>query len=152
MYRAFEELHRQRAELLARRVEIEAETPTAELDEVAQSIALITSASDSIDAFVTMLTTVPDGTTRSPLTAAALREGLHGEFRYVLLVTVQSASGLQLVNKRPLWMKDTFSLLATASITWLLVEARTGDVIDGGVTLGTTQLNGTIGRTLDFED
>ena len=105
----------------------------------------------NIDAFVTILTNVPDGASRSLLTTAALREGLHADaFGYVLLVKAQSASTMQLVNNKPLWMKDTFSLIATASITWLLLEARNGDVVDGDVTTGTAQLNGKMGRSLDF--
>lgn len=152
VYDALEALRRRRADLVRRRVELEARTPAQDVDELAQSIALVRSVSDSIDAFVTMLTTVPDGTTRSPLTAAALRQGLHdGTFGFVLLVKAQSASGMQLVNDKPLWMKDTFSVIAAASITWLLLDARDGGVVDGGVTTGTTQLNGKIGRSLEFQ-
>ena len=85
------------------------------------------------------------------MAAAILREGLHdGTIKYVLFVKSQSASGAQLVNDKPLWLDDKFSVLAAASISWVLVDPASGEVLDADVTTGTAQANGKIGETFEF--
>jgi hypothetical protein len=120
-------------------------------DEVVAAIGLVGKVSDSIEELLGKLVTVPDGATRSPLAAAILREGLHnGTFKYVLFVKAQSASGMQLVNDKPLWAKDTFAVLAAASISWMLVDGAGGDILDANVTTGTAQAEGKIGDTFQL--
>jgi hypothetical protein len=146
----------ERQSLLRRKLELEARPASGDTAvDTARSdaIALISSANTSIDTLVGRLTAVPDKATRSPLTEAMLREGLHreGGFGHVLLVKAQAASGMQLVNDKPLWSKDTFSVVAAATLTWALVRADRGDIVDAGVVTGTAQANGKIGDTFSFE-
>lgn len=63
----------------------------------------------------------------------------------------ESPSGIQLVNDKPLWCKDTVSVLAVASITWLVIDSD-GAGVDGGVVSDSVQLNGKIGKSIEFAD
>jgi hypothetical protein len=150
-------LYTRRQELIERKALLESRKPTAAgnspSEELASAIGLVASVSDNIGELLGDLTTVPTGATRSPLAAAILREGLHdGTFQYVLLVKAESASGMQLVNDRPLLMDDKFAVLAAASISWVLLEAKSGGVLDAGVTTGTAQARGVIGNTFALQD
>jgi hypothetical protein len=106
----------------------------------------------AIDQFATAVTAVPAGATRSMLTNAALREGLHtGAIRHVLLVKGSGSSTSQLVEDRPLWWKDKFCVVAAASVTYLLILAGDGRVVAGGTGLGTAMLQGKIGDQITVE-
>jgi hypothetical protein len=149
-------LHDQRHALVERKIELEASQPTAQgaqpAGDLVEAIALIASVISGIDAFVEHLTAVPEGANRSPLTAAAMREGLHdGSFSHALLVRAQSASGAQLVNDKPLWKEDTFAVIAAATIAWVLIEVPEGGVLDAGVTTGTAQASGRLGDRFSFD-
>jgi hypothetical protein len=147
-------LYELRRQLIERKVTLESLKQTGGTeppDELVGAIALVGKVSDTIEELLGKLLTVPDGATRSPLAGAVLREGLHnGTFKYVLFVKAQSASGMQLVNDKPLWAKDTFAVLAAASISWMLVDAAGGDVLDANVTTGTAQAKGKIGGTFEL--
>lgn len=106
----------------------------------------------AIDQFAAGVTAVPPGATRSMLTSAALREGLHeGAVGHVLLVKGSGSSSSQVVGDRPLWWKDTFSVIATASVTCLLVRADDGRVVAGRTGSGTATLSGKIGEQIVVE-
>jgi hypothetical protein len=57
---------------------------------------------------------------------------------------------MQLVNDKPLWLDDKFAVLAAASISWMLIDAAAGDVLDAGVSAGTAQAAGKIGDTFEL--
>jgi hypothetical protein len=147
-------LYQLRSQLIERKVTLESRKPadgTDPSDDLTAAIALVAKVSESIEESLGKLVAVPDGATRSPLAAAILREGLHkGAINYVLFVKAQSASGLQLVNDKPLWAKDTFAVIAAASISWILVDAAGGDVLDANVTTGTAQATGKVGERFQF--
>ena len=144
-------LYRLREKLIARKAELEVRKPADDADKLAANIALAAKVAESIEDGLATLMAVGEGSTRSPLAAAILREGLHdGTIKYVLFVKSQSASGAQLVNDKPLWLDDKFSVLAAASISWVLVDPASGEVLDADVTTGTAQANGKIGETFEF--
>jgi hypothetical protein len=149
-------LYALRQQLIERKVKLESRKPTAGTEpseELIAAIALVGKVSDSIEELLEKLVTVPEEATRSPLAAAILREGLHnGAFQYVLFVKAQSASGMQLVNDKPLWWKDTFAVLAAASISWMLVDATGGDILRANVVTGTAQAKGKIGDSFELQD
>lgn len=107
----------------------------------------------AIDAFTTSVRAVPAGSTRSPLTNAALYEGLHTpkDIDHVLLVKGVAGSGTQVVNDRPLWFQDKFSVVATTNITYLLLNAATGSIVYSGTESATVSVHGTIGNKLAAE-
>jgi hypothetical protein len=149
-----DKLYELRQLLIERKVTLESRKRTdgtEPSEALIEAIGLVGKVSDSIEEVLGKLVAIPDGTTRSPLAAAILREGLHkGTFKYVLFVKAQSASGLQLVNDKPLWAKDTFAVLAAASISWILIDAAGGDILDANVATGTAQAKGKIGETFEL--
>jgi hypothetical protein len=132
-----------------------AESETA-VGKSAARLAPIESALSAIDAFTTSMRMTVAGATRSPLTTAILREKLHGGgsqsatlFTHVLLVKAEPGSVQQLVEDRPLWLKDTFTVIATSNVTYMLVKVEAGNVIRAGSIGGEAKIHGTIGQ--EFE-
>jgi hypothetical protein len=143
-----------RGQLIERKAVLQSRTPADGKvpQELADSIARVGAVAETIAELLTKLVTVPEGASRSLLASAMLREGLHdGTFKYVVLVKAQSAGGAQLVNDKPLWSKDKFSVLAAASITWMLIDVAQGNVLDAGVASGTAEGHGTIGDAFELE-
>jgi hypothetical protein len=107
---------------------------------------------DSIDEFLKTLTAVPETGTTSPLAAAALRQGLHdGSITHVLLVKTQSASAIQVLSQKA-FRNDAVAVLAAATITWMLIETTSGQLLDGGVSSGTAQATRKFGDVFHFDD
>ena len=107
----------------------------------------------AIDAFLTSALTTPSGAKRSPFAEACLREQLHesGALDFVLLVTGASATSQQMINDRPFWSDDKFSVLSTVSVTYALIELPSSKVVGSGVVVGTTQLMGKIGEGFEIQ-
>jgi hypothetical protein len=118
---------------------------------MAVRVGLIDSVREAIDAFMVSLTGVPDGQTRSPLTLAVMREQLHASpgqepaFTHVLLVKGEGGSAAQTVDDRPLWSEDKFSVVATAGITYMLIETTRSTIVEAGVATASAAGHGTIG-------
>jgi hypothetical protein len=119
-------------------------------------LGLIDSVSEAIDTFVASLTAVPEGANRSPLGLAAMRERLHAggavsggqghaPFTHVLLVKAGIGSAQQTVDDKPLWFKDRFSAIATATITYMLLDTASNALVAAGNPSGSTAANGRIG-------
>jgi hypothetical protein len=128
----------------------------ARLDAAASRVGLVDQAIATIDAFVTALRTVPADAKRSPLTAAALHEYLHtgaekGGFTHVLLVQSQNGSAVQLVDDKPLWWEDKFSVIASVTVAYMLLALPEGTMIAAGNADGTASIKGTIGRDFTIE-
>jgi hypothetical protein len=103
----------------------------------------------AIDAFVASVSAVPQGGTRSALTSAVLCEGLHsGSFGHVLLVKGGSGSSTQVVDNRPLMLKDRFSVVATMTVSYLLVQTDDSRVISAGTASGESTLSGKVGNRI----
>lgn len=105
---------------------------------------------EAINGFDTKVREVPSGSTRSALTNAALYEGLHdGVIEHVLLVKGIAGSATQVVNDRPLWWEDKFSVVATTNITYLLLKTVDNRIASAGTETATVTVNGTIGDRLE---
>jgi hypothetical protein len=135
---------------------IEAQIEQARADrrrqDAAQAIAatlvgMVDAGIEAIDAFVTALRTVPQGARRSPLTAAALHEQIHqaGGFTHVLLVQSQNGSASQVIDDKPLFFDDKFSVIAGVSVTYMLLAVPEGTMIAAGNAEGTASAKGKIG-------
>ena len=66
----------------------------------------------------------------------------------MVLVKGVGGSTAQVVNDRPLWFKDKFTTIASAGLSWLMVDPATGKVIAGGTKVSTLEITGTIGDTI----
>lgn len=112
-------------------------------------LALTLQVASAIDAFLTSILAVPDGATRSAYTSAILHEGLHdGSIAGVVLVKGVGGSTAQVVNDKPLWFKDKFTTIASAGLSWLLIDTADGSVVAGGSKVSTLEITGTIGETI----
>jgi hypothetical protein len=121
-------------------------------------IGLIDSILAAIDAFTASLYTIGPNAERSPLALAAMREQLHVGtpvadqdqegpwFTHVLLVKGAGGSTQQIVEDRPLLAKDQFSVVATASITYILLETAGSAVLAAGNASGSAEAHGTVGK------
>jgi hypothetical protein len=137
-----------------------------ELSAATVKLGLVQSVKSAIDAFITSLTAVGAGT-RSPLTLAAMRERLHdvedpaaaegdapaddGRFTHVLLVKGNGGAAMQLVEDKPLWSDDTFAVVATAGITYMLIETGESRVLAAGNVGGSVEAHGTLGERIDVQ-
>jgi hypothetical protein len=135
----------QRLALTARKAEL---TSTAS-PEGTESLAVVGQVAAAIDAFLASILAVPAGATRSAYTSAVLRERLHdGSIACVVLVKGVGGSTAQVVNDRPLWFKDKFTTIASAGLSWLMVDPASGAVIAGGTKVSTLEISGTIGESI----
>lgn len=104
----------------------------------------------SCQAASTAMVIVPEGANASPLAIASIQDAIHSDrFGGVLVVKGGAASATQLVNDRPLLLKDTVSIVSTATIAFLLINHRDGGrVLNGGLVHGMAQLRGKVGENL----
>lgn len=163
-------VHREHADLvtLRRRLaalkltleQTKARTPASDdqtLGRIAARLALVESVSTAIDTFNASITAVPQGAARSPLGLAAAREELHPDdkdvahaFTHALLVKADGGSVHQTIDDKPFLIDDKLSIIAAASITWMLIDARTSEVVGAGTAAGTATAHGTIGDRFDI--
>lgn len=105
-----------------------------------------------IDTFLAALTTVPEGGKHSPLAVAALREALHTrDVSYVLAVKAGGGSTQQVIDDKALMRSDTFSVVATASLTFLAIRTSDSTVKAGGTVSGTAAVAGKVGDTFTID-
>jgi hypothetical protein len=67
------------------------------------------------------------------------------------LVKGCGGSSAQLVNDKPFWFKDEFSVVASMGISYLLVNAENGRVAAAGVRSATVAITGKIGGDFEFK-
>ena len=110
----------------------------------------------AIDAFLTAAFAVGGEGKRAPVVQAKARSILHSgpdrdrQITHLLLVRAASGSTSQLVEDRPLLMHDKVSVVASSSVTYLLLECDTNRVVAGGTESGLATINGTIGSAFEF--
>jgi len=127
------------------------------VDAATVKVGLIESVLSAINAFMASLTAVPEGGKRSPLALAAMREQLHeataGDhpFTHVLLVKGNAGSAQQSVDDRPLWLDDKYSAVATASITYMLLETETSQLLTADNVTGSAAAYGKIGDEFEVK-
>jgi hypothetical protein len=132
----------------------EADEDEHQLEAATVKLGLADSLLTYTDAFVTSITSVPAGATRSPLAVAAARERLHDveapahidqpEFTHVLLVKGNGGSAQQTVDDRR-WRDDRYAVVATATITYLLLQTSDSAVLAAGNAGGSAAGSGKIG-------
>jgi hypothetical protein len=139
------------------------------IETITLKLSLAESLQTSVDAFITSLTTIPEGAKRSPFEVAVWREGLRdvplhdGEasgsppnpepdppFTHVLLVKGNAGSVQQAVNDKPLWLKDRYCVVATASITHVLLRAKDGSILAAGIEDGLATGTGKVGDEFEL--
>lgn len=131
------------------------------VDLVTTNLDVVTAALTAIETFVGAITSVPEGAKRSPIVEAALHQQLHAPkdadgklgseaITHVLLVQAQDASLSQVVDDKPLWFKDKFTLAATVTITYMLLAVDTGTIVAAGNANGVVHGRGSIGNKLDI--
>jgi hypothetical protein len=149
---ALAELETERETLADQRVAVDLATTNLEV---------VTAALTAIETFVGAITSVPEGAKRSPMVEAALHQQLHpakdadgkvgaDAITHVLLAQAQDASLSQVVDDKPLWFKDRFTLVATVTITYMLLAVDTGAIVAAGNANGVVHGRGSIGKTLDL--
>jgi hypothetical protein len=111
-------------------------------------VGLVDDALESIDTFGDALKTIPEGGKRSPLVSASLREQLHGtdpKASHLLLVKAASGSTAQVVDDRPFWFNDRFTVIGSVSVSFVLLDTDSRLVTAAGVATGTARVAGKIG-------
>ena len=141
-------------------LETQLATATAALTTYQQALTAATArqtaldtVSTAADAFVAAIRAPGAGGTRSLLANAALREQLHEgggdtapSFGFVLLIKAEAGQTEQSTTNLPLWFKDRFSTIATASITFMLLQPTAGTIIDAGTVTAAASAHGKIGE------
>jgi len=107
----------------------------------------------AIEAFVVSVAAKPE-VGHSRLTLAAMREQLHGgengAFDFVLLVPKPTAGAHQILSDRKIgW--DRLSVGAAASLSYMLMDPRTGEIASSGVSGGRSGLAGRVGGQLALQ-
>ena len=97
---------------------------------------------------LTALVAIPKDGTVSALATATLQEALHSDaIDAVLVVKGGTASNTQLLDDRR-FKPDRITIVATASIGYLLIDRATAHVRASGLATGSTQVNGELGKQL----
>ncbi len=113
-------------------------------------VGIIDELVSGIDEFLVAIHATADWRARSLFVTAALYEQLHGgeaPFTHVAYVSAATGSLDQVTDDKPLWFNDNFSVIATANITYMLIDTQ-GVVKSAGVKTGASKADGTIGSSL----
>lgn len=107
----------------------------------------------AIDSFLVAANAAPTDGARSPLISAALFEGMHAAdaLSHVLLVAGATSASQQVIDDKPLWFDDKFSVLSSVSVTYVLIETSTSKVVKSGVEVGTVHISGNIGKSFSIQ-
>lgn len=146
-----------RRQLGTQQVELEgqkANTPASEkaaLKLLGLRLSRIATASSAIDQFTASVVAVPEGANRSPLSIAAARDQLHnGHFTHVLLVKAEGGSVHQSLDDKPFLFGDRVSIMAAASITWMLIDSTTSAILGADTAGGSATAHGKLGDKLEI--
>jgi hypothetical protein len=156
--RRFSALVELRRKLTERKLQLEQEKSDAggddaKVGELSVLLGMVDSVSSAIDNFSKLLVAAPEGGGRSPLTLAAMREDLRGDggFTHVLLVKSEGGSVHQSIDDKPFMIDDKVTVLATASLTWMLIETAGNAVVAAGIDIGKATARGKIGTELSLD-
>lgn len=127
---------------------IKVSAPGDSADNVKASAAL-----SVVQTVMETLTKVDEKTGLSMLTMAASQEALQdANLKHIVVVTAAGSSTTQLINDRPLWWADTFSVLTTSAIAFACVDPKTGYIENAGISTGISQLKGKIGTDIEIDN
>lgn len=126
----------------------------ARRDESSMRHAQQDSIAGAIKAFLEELTVVDASTARSKLTTVVMREQLYGgpqPFDLVLLVPKPVGESHQVLSDRTVgW--DRLTVGASVALSYMLLDAREGNLIAAGVVQGGAGLRGKVGDQLLLEE
>jgi hypothetical protein len=103
-----------------------------------------------IENTLTAAVTVPKGATRSPIATASFWQAMttgENAITHVLLVKSETGATTELVEHRFMFEDNVF-LAATASITFLLIDASTNEIRAAGTESATAQAHGKIDKAI----
>jgi hypothetical protein len=144
-------------ELQQRRVRLQAlVTAPSPPGDGADRIALAKQVVAAIDAFLTAVLTTPTGASRSPYAEAALRDQMHvaegdNHIDQLLVVSCASADSQQATEDRAFMLNDRYNVVASVTVRFALIDARSGELLVGGTESGTARLTGEIGSTITVQ-
>ena len=134
---------------------------TQQSTNAAVRIGMIDSVVSAIDTFLVAIRAVPQGAKRNALASADLHELLHAAagsddagaegFSHVLLVKAQAGQINQLLDNKPLFLADKFSVIADVTVTYMLIQSSNSRVATAGTVTGTVRGYGKIGEAPKIE-
>lgn len=132
--------------LFALQEQLAGETNAAKMKFLEFQITAVSDVIAGIDAITTVSTVNPAGIA---LREAAIRAevSFSKSDLYVLVLTAQSGSTDQLLSDRPLWSNDHLGVLAHATLSYLVIEHRTGDLVAAGSATGCVSAHATLGSS-----
>lgn len=80
----------------------------------------------------------------SPLQVPPTKGGGNG-FTHVLLVKTQAGQAQQMLDNQPLWWRDKFSTVVEVSITYMLIDTCTSEIVASGTESAVESAHGKIG-------
>ncbi|HEY0638055.1 MAG TPA: hypothetical protein VGD67_10440, partial [Pseudonocardiaceae bacterium] len=122
----------------------------AEVTARSATLARVDHVVTAVDSELAALAAVPPGGTRSPLTVAALRAGLHdGGVTHVLLVSCDRAGTDQIATREAWRRAQRYFVLGSVSLAYALVRVD-GTVVAAGNPVGVSRLSGELGEEHDM--
>ena len=150
VYSTFQTLQGLRRDLAKEKLLLPVASADVPLDEeTKRKVAAIDSLVAAIDTFASAATSAGASAGRPALATAAIYGLLRtGEKRisHVLLVKSQSGSMSEHREDRPLIMADTFTTIADVHLTFMVLDTKTGELVDAGTSTATAVASGKIGE------
>jgi hypothetical protein len=147
VYAAVEDLNDRRIKLVEKRLKLakSEEEPESEAD--AATVEAIGAVVGAIDSLTTSIRATGANGGRSRLSIAALAETLHEGERvsHVLLVKAQTGSATELREDRAV-QADTFATIVDAHVTFMVLDTKTGEIVDVGTQTATVMASGKVGE------
>lgn len=124
--------------------------PTEEQDEswLAAAPSLVKAGQDAL----AVLDAVPNGAKSSPLVSAIAIELMReSDMDFILVVQAAGGSATQLINDRPLNMKDPIYIGGTVALSYRLIEPGSSRIVAAGVATGSAHIRGTIASSIELD-
>ncbi|MHA7263539.1 hypothetical protein ACX80W_10095 [Arthrobacter sp. TMN-37] len=97
------------------------------------------------------LDTVPAGAKISPLAAAMATELIRdSDMQFILVIRPAGGSAAQLINDRPLAMKDPIYIAGSVALSYRLIKRDTSQIVAAGIVAGSAEMSGTLSSTINL--
>lgn len=95
--------------------------------------------------------TVPPGAGMSPLASAVACELIReSDMDYILVIQPAGGSATQLINDRPLAMKDPIYIAGTVALSYRLIRRKTSQIVSSGIVSASTKMTGSVGNEINL--